>query len=74
MHVAVAKDAFRYDDGVVDQHADGEHQPHHRQHVQSETGEVQNTERNGQRERHRRCNNQSSRDLPKKQVKDKQRQ
>ncbi len=32
-HRTVSENAFRDDDGIIDEHADGEHQPHHRENV-----------------------------------------
>ena len=54
MHFSMAKNAFGDDDSIVDKHTDCEHQTHHGQHVQSKSGEIKNTERNRQGERHRR--------------------
>ena len=65
---AMSEHAFRHDDGVVDEHADREHQAHHRQDVERQAGEVQRAERDQQRERHRRRDDQRRRDLAQEQV------
>ena len=61
--------AFGYDDRIIDEHADREHEAHHRQHVQTEVGKVQCAQGYQQRKRHGGCHNQSGRYLAQKQVK-----
>ncbi len=43
----MTEDVLGHDNGIIHQHANGEHQSHHGQHVQTESGEVQHAERDG---------------------------
>ena len=74
IEVPMSKHAFGHDNGIVHQHADREHQPHHRQHVKTQTREVQRAQSDQQRERHRGSDNKSRRHLSQEGVQDEERQ
>ena len=69
-HGTITEHAFRDDDGIVHQHADGQHQAHHRQHVEAQSGKIQRPEGNREREWHRRGDDQGGGDLAQEQVED----
>ena len=52
VHDPVAENTFSDHDRVIDQHADGQHQTHHRQDIQRQAKEIHGRQRNQQRKGH----------------------
>jgi hypothetical protein len=67
---AMAKNTLGDDDGIVDKHSDRQHQAHHREDVERQTGEIERTQGDEQRERDRGNNDERGRDLAQEQVQD----
>ena len=61
VHAPVSKHVLDHDDGIVDEHADRQHQAHHGQNVQTQSGEIQRTQGDQQGKRHGSSNDQGSR-------------